>query len=77
MANFKDRLCVVCSTPYTPTGPAARFCPSCALVKEKESRERDKAKRRNGLGKGYWSKMGGVHHPGYKNGIWMSLLRFL
>lgn len=67
--THKSRLCKVCSAEYLPTGPAQRYCATCGEIKREEAYEREKAKLRNGLGKGYWVKLGGVFHPGYKNGI--------
>jgi hypothetical protein len=69
MKQFEDRECENCPNQYTPTGPAARFCSSCRVLKKKESRERDKAKRRTGVGSGNSPFNKGKLSPVYKNGI--------
>ena len=69
MPTFKEKPCTVCETLYLPTGPASSFCPSCAAIKKQESRERDKAKRRTGVGSGNSPSNRGTTHPNYKTGI--------
>jgi hypothetical protein len=68
---YQPRYCILCQELYNPTGPAAKYCPSCAEDKRAESRERERVKANKGLGKGYWQSLGGKHTNQYKNGIGM------
>lgn len=69
MKTFTAKNCTSCSTSFIPKGPAARYCAECAVTKKQESRERDKAKRRTGVGSGNAPSNRGTTHPNYKNGI--------
>lgn len=60
MPTFSVRQCELCSATYTPTGPAARFCPSCSLQRK---RERD----RQGTAR-YRKKYGLIKNPGVGKG---------
>lgn len=71
MKTFNNRLCEECTNLYIPTGPAARFCSSCSVIKKKESRERERIKRNSGIGSGNSPTNRGTSHPNYKNGIGM------
>lgn len=76
MSKFSNRNCTSCNSEYTPTGPAARFCPSCAEAKRKEAACRGSQNHRikyglvqnPGVGKGGANKKG-VEDGQYKTGI--------
>ncbi|HET8686521.1 MAG TPA: HNH endonuclease [Methanosarcina sp.] len=75
MPIFANRTCE-CGTEYTPTGPAAKFCPVCADTKRKEASRRGAQTYRikNGLIKNPGVGKGGAPTRGaasstYKNGI--------
>ena len=69
MPTFKRKACEECDVMYVPLGLAAKYCEFCAIEKKKESRERDKAKRRTGVGSGNSPTNRGTTHPNYKTGI--------
>ena len=71
MTVFEERPCLDCGTLYQPTGPAAKYCKSCASKRKKAGREREKAKRRTGVGSGNAPSNRGKTHPMYRTGIGM------
>lgn len=74
MKVFKERECLVCKVAYVPSGPAARYCPTCAKVKAKEvstnscNAYRKRAGVKLGVGKGGANKVG-KDNPRYTTGV--------
>lgn len=69
MKSFKLRNCAECSNEYSPTGPAAKYCPSCSAIKQQEAVTRMIRKRAKmpGVGKGGYPHRG-TAHPNFKHG---------
>jgi len=80
MSNWKDKECRECGEVFSPTGPAAKYCKECGILRAKEVadagarayryREAEKSGRldRFGIGKG-GGQRSGKDSPYYKNGI--------
>lgn len=43
MPKFLPRPCARCKRPFTPTGPAAKFCGACPRVGKNDAREKRKS----------------------------------
>lgn len=71
-----DKVCVDCGSSYKATGPAAKYCESCAaqrkeLEKKKKRIRAEKRRRKKGcrIGRG---ALPGDQHPMYKHGYYVA-----
>ncbi len=75
MVNFKDKKCSECGVVFSPKGPAAKYCSTCAKIKALEAARRGTLKydvkngrtKNPGIGSGGGQANGEANHM-YKNG---------
>lgn len=65
------KICKLCNKEFDITYPAQKYCVNCRDIAKRACRERDKIKRRTGVGSGNSPTNRGKTHPNYKNGIGM------